>query len=89
MDLKNKLALLGGDPMQDPKQVYNTNVTSKSFNNTAEGYALDWNPHRLGYLASGSCDNKVYIYKPHNDSFNDIVREDTPYLYHKGSVEDI
>ena len=31
MDLKNKLALLGGDPMQDAKHVTNTQVTLKSF----------------------------------------------------------
>ena len=27
-----------------------------------EGYALDWNPNRQGYLASGSDDNLICIW---------------------------
>ena len=57
---------MGGDPMIDPKSIKNFTTSSKSFSNSDEGFALDWNPLRSGFLASGSCDKKIYIYRPNN-----------------------
>jgi len=43
----------------------------------------------LGRLASGSCDGKIYIYNAKNHAFNDWERDQNPYVYHEGSVEDL
>lgn len=75
--------------MTDPKSVKNFKTSSKSFSNTDEGFALEWSPLRQGYLATGSCDSKIYIYRPNNVNLSDIIRDDKPFTYHKGSVEDI
>lgn len=43
----------------------------------------------IGRLASGSCDGKIFIYNAKNHAFNDWERDQNPYVYHEGSVEDL
>lgn len=43
----------------------------------------------MGHLLSGSCEGKIYAYAPSDLNFSDILRDETPYTYHNGSVEDV
>lgn len=79
-DLSSKYGLLqewnpylvaGAKPKNNPKE----KVYTKTFHNSAEGYALDWCPIKPGRLASGSCDGKIYIYNAKNHAFNDWERD--------------
>ncbi|EAS04841.1 histone-binding protein RBBP4 or subunit C of Caf1 complex protein (macronuclear) [Tetrahymena thermophila SB210] len=77
--------ILASKPKNNPKD----KVFTKTFHNQVEGFALDWSPIKPGRLASGSCDGKIFIYNAKNFAFNDWERDQHPYVYHEGSVEDL
>lgn len=51
-----------------------------------EGFALDWSPTVTGRLATGGCDNRIFI---HNPSETGWVTDLTPYTAHTAAIEDI
>lgn len=55
--------------------------------NETSGFALNWNPHKIGELATGNLNGVVQIYN-NNENYTSWL-ETSQYLYHKGSVEDI
>jgi len=52
-----------------------------------EGYALDWSPMTEGRLASGDCNNKIYLWEPNPNGTWNI--SSNCFQGHQGSVEDI
>lgn len=52
----------------------------------SEGYAMDWSRQRLGHLLTGDSDGHIYLTTRTASAF---VTEETPFLDHTSSVEDI
>lgn len=65
------------------------NFLVKNFKHSSEGFALGWSPIKKGLLASGSLDRKIFLYQSTDENMSDFVRNDHPYFFHEGSVEDI
>lgn len=59
------------------------------FKHKAEGYALDWSPLKLGLLASGGCDNNIFLYEPTDKDFTGFKMHEKPLKGHTSSVEDV
>ena len=53
---------------------------------SCEGFAIDWSPTTPGVLATGDCNNNIFLWKPVESSWEVDSR---PYVGHTGSVEDI
>ena len=53
----------------------------------APGFALSWNPHKVGELASGDQRGVVSVYQ-NNENYTQW-KHSQEYSYHKASVEDI
>jgi len=45
------------------------------FKHKVEGYALEWSPHSMGRLASGSCDAHLWIYNSADANCSSFVKE--------------
>ena len=55
-----------------------------------EGFAIEWSPLSFGRLATGSCDAKLFVYQPADETCSSFVPETKVGLQgHKGSIEDI
>ena len=70
-----------GNP-QETETSHLTKIKSKS-----EGYAINWNPHRVGQLATGNTTNIVEIFD-NNENYTQW-KKTYEYKYHKASVQDI
>jgi len=76
----------GLQPPQDPNK---RNFLINDFQHSKEGYALQWSPLTLGLLGTGSCDRRIFLYRPADENGSGWVIDNAPYTVHSGSVEDI
>ena len=59
------------------------------FKHNYEGYGLEWSPHKLGLLASGSNNGGLQFYMPKDASCSMFEKLGNEYTYHQDSIEDI
>ena len=59
------------------------------FKHAMEGYALDWSPHKKGWLASGGQDGQIFTYVPADQSLAGWEMNKNALQGHSGSVEDL
>lgn len=60
------------------------------FKHTQEGFALDWSQMKLGRLAAGSCNAKIQLYSPTDETLSCWTQESKNGLVgHQKSVEDV
>ena len=52
-----------------------------------EGFALNWNPNKIGQLATGNCLGQIELFE--NDETFTSWKKVAQYSSHQGSVEDI
>lgn len=83
MDLSKKYRALKQSLKANPKE----KPDRKVYKTSSEGFALNWNPHKLGQLVAGNVASDVLVYSP-SESFTDWSLT-AHYHYHKSSVEDI
>lgn len=57
------------------------------FGHKDEGYAIDWSPLVPGRLISGDCKNFIHLWDPTSGSTWNV--DNTPFVGHTGSVEDL
>ncbi len=57
-----------------PKKSYGGTKIA-SFRHKQEGFALEWSPHTLGRLASGSCDAHLMLYSPADENCSSFTKE--------------
>ncbi|KAJ7979358.1 putative WD-repeat protein [Quillaja saponaria] len=82
----NALAESETESSQGASSVFNQ-APLVMFRHKDEGYALDWSPLTPGRLVSGDCKNCVYLWEPSSGSTWNI--DNTPFVGHKASVEDL
>lgn len=73
----------------NPSDPNKKNFLSGRFNHKTEGYALQWSPHVAGLLSTGNCNKEIHFYKVADEGGSGWIMDETPYLVHNGSVEDI
>lgn len=89
-DIKAALTNLQNRKAKGGKQSKFGGSKLASFKHTQEGFALDWSYHSLGRLAAGSCNSKIQLYSPTDESLSCWTQESKNGLVgHKSSVEDI
>jgi len=83
MNLSKKYRALKQSLKINPKE----KPDKKVYKTSAEGFALNWNPHKIGQLVVGNVAADLFVYNP-DESFTDWQMA-AHYHYHKGSIEDI
>ncbi|KAJ7955881.1 putative WD-repeat protein [Quillaja saponaria] len=82
----NALAESETEISQGASSVFNQAPLIK-FRHKDEGYAIDWSPLTPGWLVSGDCTNCIYLWEPTSGSTWNV--DNTPFIGHKASVEDL
>ncbi|MQM12658.1 hypothetical protein Taro_045576 [Colocasia esculenta] len=66
--------------------IHNHSPIMKFKGHKTEGFAIDWSPVFPGRLASGDCNNCIYIWEPSSTTWN---VDTNPFIGHTASVEDL
>ncbi|KAI4344503.1 hypothetical protein L6164_011722 [Bauhinia variegata] len=82
----NALAESETEGVQGLASVFNQDPLIK-FKHKDEGYAIDWSPLGPGRLVSGDCKNCIYLWEPTSGATWNV--DNTPFLGHSASVEDL
>ncbi|KAL5175274.1 Glutamate-rich WD repeat-containing protein 1 [Glycine soja] len=82
----NVLAETETEGVQGVAAVFNQDPLYK-FKHKDEGYAIDWSPLVPGKLASGDCNNCIYLWEPTSAGTWNV--DNAPFIGHTASVEDL
>ncbi|KAL5728797.1 hypothetical protein ACHQM5_001837 [Ranunculus cassubicifolius] len=82
----NALAEMG-EAEESPKEMFSMAPIIKFGGHKDEGFAIDWSPLVPGRLLSGDCKKAIHLWEPLPSGTWKV--DDTPFLGHKASVEDL